>query len=123
NSHRLLELKNGLSATACIDVLNCQTYTYSTTVDVLRVLDPYLLNQLGECLPEIWRYLPDTAGLIATLLDNWSAVWFPRREVQEKLEEICRQLILEGDVRTVGFVEPLAFALGQIGRHEIQLQM
>lgn len=123
-SAQLIELPHVATAFKLFEVILPQQYTYPTT-DALRKLVKQveqpgpLMDLAAEVIPEIWETHANVAGILSTLLSTAVELWQPESLVLSKLESLCSRAIQTGDWSRVASVEPLAFALGAKGRHNI----
>jgi hypothetical protein len=120
----LIELPHATTAFKLFEIVEPQSYNYSTTAavrELVRQADQpgRLLDLAAEVIPNIWNTHANIAGILSTLLSTAAELWQPSEPLLTKLEELCDSAIQAGDWSRAASVEPLAFALGAKGHRDI----
>ncbi len=75
-----------------------------------------VLNAATEILLDGWKHNAGKSGKMATLLSQTSKDWKPAEETVGTLVTICERAMKKDDSARVATVQPLAYALGAIGK-------
>ena len=123
-SAQLIELPHATTAFKLFEIVAPQPYAYPTTAAVRELVQRAeqpgrLLGLAAEVIPNIWNTHANIAGILSTLLSTAVELWQPTESMLAKLEELCDSAIQGGDWSRVASVEPLAFALGAKGHHDV----
>lgn len=125
SSSQLIEFPYVVTTGKLLDLLNLETYDFTTALKLQNMLPlspsyQRLLGLVPDVIIHTWDTHPNVAGLLATLLCNVSDHWHPTERVMAKLDELCIMALNADDWTRVASVEPLAFALGAQGRTDTQ---
>lgn len=75
-----------------------------------------ILNFAGEILLDTCEHDPNKAGAMATLLSQTWNDWRPGKMIIAKLIHVCEEAMRDGNSAMIALVQPLAYALGAIGK-------
>ena len=123
-SARLIEFPHANTAFKLFEIVQRQPYTYPTTAAIRELVQRAeerfrIMNLTAEVILGVWETHANVAGILSTLLSTASDLWQPTELQLSKLEDLCNRAVQAGDWCRVASVEPLAFALGEKGRHAV----
>jgi len=127
-SRKLSHMNTISNAYKLQSILSGLTYNRLTTSTLRTFFDESenkndILNFSTEIVINLWPPITteekNMIGLAATLLGVRFKMWHPRRNIIEKLSELCKRGLNEEDISKIEFIEPIAIALGGIGEFTI----